>query len=362
MISECLKKVVSGENLSEEEAYQSMQDMINGQSSQVKVGGLLTAMAMKGETVPEITGFARAMREVSVKVHCTRKPLVDTCGTGGDTLKTFNISTAAALIAASCGVTMAKHGNRSITSKCGGADILEAVGVNINCNAAEVESCLENTGIGFMFAPLFHPATKRFGPVRKDLGIRTVFNILGPLTSPASADVHLLGVFDPDYVEPMAEVLKNLNVNRAMVVHGFDSNNNPAMDEISTLGKTKVAIVNRNRVKIEEYYPEDFGIKKTVKKHVIAPETLKENLDIFLGVLKGKQDNPKEEARLNLCLVNAAAILFIAGKVSGFEDGMEVALKSVQEGYAMEKLDKFIQISNEKSIKSSNSIKSLLKN
>lgn len=348
MIAECLKKVVSGENLSEEESYQSMQDMIDNHASPVKVGALLTSMAMKGETVDEITGFAKAMREVAVKVNCTKRPLVDTCGTGGDTLKTFNISTAAALIAASCGVTMAKHGNRSITSKCGGADILEAVGVNINCNAAEVEYCMENAGIGFMFAPLFHPATKKFGPVRKDLGIRTIFNILGPLTSPASADIQLLGVFDPDYVEPMAQVLKNLNVQRAMVMHGFDSNNHPAMDEISTLGKTKVALLDKNKVEVREYYPEDFGIKRTVKEHVMAAETLEENLDIFLGVLKGRQDSLKEEARLDLCLVNAAAILFISGKVSGFDEGMESALESVQEGYAMDKLDEFINISNMK--------------
>lgn len=348
MISECLKKVVSGDSLSEEESYQSMMDIINGQSSMVKVGALLTALSVKGETIPEITGFVKAMREASIKVHSPRKPLVDTCGTGGDTLKTFNVSTASALIAASCGVTIAKHGNRSITSKCGGADILEALGVNINCNAAEVEYCLENAGMGFMFAPLFHPAMRKVAPVRNDLEIRTVFNILGPLTSPASADIQLLGVFDPDYVETLAHVLKNLNVKGAMVVHGYDSKGDPAMDEISTLGKTKVALLRKNQVEVFILHPEDFGINKTTEKYIIAPETLDENIEIFFGVLSGKTDSPADLARLNLCLVNAAAILFIARKASGFEEGMEIALKSVQDGSAFHQLDKFIRISNEK--------------
>lgn len=188
-ISKCLVKVVGGEDLTEEEAYQSMMDIMKGEATHAQTASFLTALSIKGETVTEITGFVRAMRESSLKVRSTKNPLVDTCGTGGDTLKTFNVSTAAAIIAASCGVTIAKHGNRSITSKCGGADILEAVGVNINCNDQEVEYCLENAGIGFMFAPVFHPAMKNVAPVRNELGIRTVFNILGPLTSPANADM-----------------------------------------------------------------------------------------------------------------------------------------------------------------------------
>jgi anthranilate phosphoribosyltransferase len=350
MLSECLKIVASGENLTEDESYQSMLEIIKGQSNKVKVGALLTALSIKGETVPEITGFVRAMREASLKVYSSQKPLVDTCGTGGNTLKTFNVSTAAALISASCGVTIAKHGNRSITSKCGGADILEALGVNINCNPREVEYCLDNVGMGFMFAPLFHPAMKNVAGVRKELGIRTIFNILGPLTSPACADIQLLGVFDPDYVEPMAQVLKNLKIKRAMVVHGYDSSDNPALDEISIVGKTKIALLEQNKVEVFELYPEDFGIRNTIEKHIIAPDTINENLDIFLDVLNGRLTTFKEESRLNLCLVNAAAILFIAGKVSSLEDGMNVALESVQRGYALHKLNEFIRVSNEKII------------
>lgn len=348
MLSECLKIMASGENLTEKESYQSMVEIINGKSSSVKVGALLTALSIKGETVPEITGFVRAMREASLKVNSPQKPLVDTCGTGGDTLKTFNVSTASALIAASCGVTIAKHGNRSITSKCGGADILEALGVNINCNPREVEYCLDKVGMGFMFAPRFHPAMKNVAKVRSDLGIRTIFNILGPLASPADADIQLLGVFDPDYVEPVAQVLKNLKVKRAMVVHGYDSVNKPALDEISIVGKTKVALLDRNKVEILELYPEDFAIKNATEQHLLAPDTISENLEIISGVLNGRLTTFKEESRLNLCLVNAAAILFLARKVSCLEEGVEVALESVQNGYALGKLNEFIRISNEK--------------
>lgn len=346
MISKCLEKVSSRENLSEEESYECMQDIIDGHTSQVKMAALLTALSMKGETVEEITGFVKAMREASVKVYSSRKTLVDTCGTGGDKFKTFNVSTAAALMAASCGVTIAKHGNRSITSKCGGADILEALGVNVNCNAAGVEKCLDTAGIGFMFAPLFHPAMAKVAPVRKDMGIRTVFNILGPLTSPASADIQLLGVYDPELVEPIAHVLKNLNVERAMVVHGYDKNDYPAMDEISIIGKTKIALLDNNQIKIQQLYPEDFGLKKAQEDDIIAPETLQENLDIFSAVLNGRRDSLQDEARLNLCLMNAAAILFMAGKADGFKEGMKMSFDSVLEGNTLRKLNEFIKISN----------------
>ncbi len=252
MIAECIKKLVIYENLSENEAYECMIEIASGYASDIQISSFLTSLSMKGETVDEITGFVKAMQDMSIGVHPNiNVPVVDTCGTGGDRLKTFNISTISAIIAASCGVVVAKHGNRSITSKCGGADILEALGVNINCSAKEVERCMENIGIGFMFAPNFHPAMKYVMPVRQKLGIRTVFNLIGPLASPGRADIHLLGVFDPDYVEIFAEVLKNLEVKRAMVVHGFDVDGNPAMDEISTLGKTKVAFLDAGKIEVK---------------------------------------------------------------------------------------------------------------
>lgn len=346
MITESLKKVVSGQDLSEEESYDCMMEMVSGNASPIHMSAFLAALATKGESISEITGFVKAMRQVSVKVTPRMdEPLVDTCGTGGDSFKTFNVSTISAIIAASCGVTIAKHGNRAISSKCGGADILEAMGVNVEGNAQEVEFCLEKTGIGFMFAPKYHPAMSYVMPVRKKLGMRTVFNILGPLSSPANTDIHLMGVFDPDYVEIMASVLRNLGVKRALVVHGFDENGEPAMDEISTIGKTRAAFLDDGEIKIFELYPEDFGLKTTQKKLIMAPDTLDENLQIAMDVLEGKRENEVEEARMDLSLANAGAILFLAGKAENLEEGVQKAKRSVEKGNAYNKLQEFVSAS-----------------
>ena len=347
MIEEGLAKVVSKVDLSEDEAYNCMVEMVNGEVDELQSAAFLTALAVKGESADEITGFVKAMRSVCIEITTNLKdPLVDTCGTGGDRFKTFNVSTTSAIIAASSGVAVAKHGNRSITSKCGGADILEALGVNINCNANGVSSCLERAGMGFMFAPNFHPAMKRMMPIRKKLGIRTVFNILGPLTSPANAEIQLLGVFEPEYVDLIAEVLKNLGVKHAMVVHGYDENNNPAMDEISTIGKTRIAYLDDGIITIEEVNPEDFGIKRSDPKYIKSPETIEDNLKVVNAVLEGKNNSKEEAARLDLCLVNTAAILFIAGKADTLEDGVNIARNSVKSGSAMKKLLELVDISN----------------
>lgn len=346
MIAESLKKVVSNEDLSEKEAYRCMMEMISGNASHIHMSAFLVALATKGESITEITGFVKAMRQVSIKVTPQlNDSLVDTCGTGGDKFKTFNVSTIAAIIAASCGVPIAKHGNRAISSKCGGADILEAMGVNIEGKAMEVESCLEKTGIGFMFAPKFHPAMGYVMPVRKELEMRTVFNILGPLSSPADVDIHLMGVFDPGYVEIMACVLKNVGVKRALVVHGFDENGEPAMDEISTIGKTLAAFLDEGEIKILELYPEDFGLKTVHKELIRAPNTLDENLQIALDVLEGKRDSQEERARMDLCLANAGAILFLAGKAGDFQEGVEKARDNILNGNAHRKLQEFIAAS-----------------
>lgn len=347
MITECIKKVVLFEDLTEKEAYESMMQIVSGNASDIQISSFLTALSMKEETVNEITGFVKAMREVSVSVSPNiNAPLVDTCGTGGDKIKTFNISTISAIIAATCGVVVAKHGNRSITSKCGGADVLEALGVNIDGNAKDVENCMEQAGIGFMFAPNFHPAMKHVMPVRKELGIRTVFNILGPLTSPANADIQLLGVFDPRYVEIMAEVLKKLGVNRAMVVHGFDEEGNPAMDEISTIGKTKVAFLDNGKIEIKELSPEDFGIKRVDKELIKASSNLDKNREIAVSVLEGKNTTEIDRARRDLCLVNAAAILFLAGIVDNLPEGVSKSFEVINSGETTKKLHEFIKSSN----------------
>jgi anthranilate phosphoribosyltransferase len=347
MIEECLDKVVAKKNLSEVEAYNCMLEMMRGDVEDIPTAAFLTALSMKGESAEEITGFVKAMRSVCLEISPELEhPLVDTCGTGGDRFKTFNVSTASAIIAASSGVAIAKHGNRSITSKCGGADILEALGVNINCNAEGVERCLKNTGIGFMFAPNFHPSMKNVMHLRKKLGIRTVFNILGPLTSPANAEIQLLGVFDPEYVDLIVEVLKNIGVKRAMVVHGYDEKDEPAMDEISTIGKTRIAILKNGRITVEEIYPEDFGVERCNPDHIKAPETIEENLEVIKAVLTGKNSSSEEDARLKLCLVNTAAILFIAGKARNLEDGVRIAKNSIESGMAITKLFELVDASN----------------
>jgi anthranilate phosphoribosyltransferase len=347
MIGECLAKVVSKNNLTEHEAYNCMLEIVRGDVDEIETAAFLTALSTKGESAEEITGFVRAMRSVCIEISPELKhPLVDTCGTGGDRFKTFNVSTTSAIIAASAGVVIAKHGNRSITSKCGGADILEALGVNINCDAVGVEKCLETTGIGFMFAPNFHPAMKNVMPIRKKLGIRTVFNILGPLTSPANAEIQLLGVFDPEYVDLIAEVLKNLGVKRAMVVHGYDENDKPAMDEISTIGKTRVALLQNGKITVEEIYPEEFGVKRSDPKHIKSPETIQGNLEVVKAVLEGKNDSDEDAARLDMCLVNTAAILFLAGKAQNLKDGLIIAKNSVESGMPMKKLLELVDTSN----------------
>lgn len=342
-----IQKIVSGEDLSEDEAFHCMEEMISGNASDIHIAALLTALATKGETVDEITGFAKAMRGACTSLNVSKDvELVDTCGTGGDTLKTFNVSTAAAIIASSVGVNVAKHGNRAVTSSCGGADILEAVGVKIDADAEIVATCLEEVGMGFMFAPNFHKATKNVMPVRQALGIRTVFNILGPLTSPAGAKIQLLGVFDPNYVEIMANVLNNLGVERAMVVHGFDENEELGMDEISNVGPTLVAFVDHGSIEIKKLNPEDFGIEKASSDLIKAPDTREENLEILMDVLNGKNDSITDKARLDIALANAGAIIYLAGKAKNLIEGTSIAFKAVKSERSIKKLKEFVKISN----------------
>ncbi len=344
---EYIQKVVSRRGLTEKEACSCMEEMISGQASEIHMAAFLAALATKGETAEEITGFVKAMRKAATPVNPSEnRDLVDACGTGGDRLKTFNVSTAAAIMASAAGVTVAKHGNRAVTSTCGGADILEATGVKIDCSPENVARCLDESGIGFMFAPNFHPATKNVMPVRQKLGIRTVFNILGPLTSPARANIQLLGVFDPDYVEVLANVLNNLGINRAMVVHGFDESGNPGMDEISNVGSTLVALVQDGSIDIKKMNPEDFGIPKSDSKLIKAPQKLEDNLKIFLSVIEGKNDSPQDQARLDIALANAGAIIYISGKADTLAEGTQMARTAVESGKARQKLEEFVQTSN----------------
>ena len=258
MLKRFISKVVEKEDLSEEEAREAMSVIMGGEALPTQIASFLTALRMKGETSEEITGFARAMREKAVPIRSANgEYVVDTCGTGGDGSGTFNISTAVAFVAAGAGLNVAKHGNRSVSSRCGSADVLEALGVNINLSPDKVEGCLQEVGIAFLFAPLFHPAMKYALPTRKEIGIRTVFNLLGPLTNPAGARIHLIGIYRKDLTQPIAEVLRNLGSRAALIVHGEDH-----LDEMSITGKTIISELKDGTIKSYEIEPEEAGLKR----------------------------------------------------------------------------------------------------
>jgi anthranilate phosphoribosyltransferase len=294
---------------------------------------------MKGETSNEITAFTSVMKQYCNQISPTVKGrLVDTCGTGGDKIKTFNISTTAAFVVAGADVAVAKHGNRSVTSKCGSADVLEMLGLNLSIVPEDVERAIEEVGVGFMFAPAFHPAMKyAIGP-RREVGIRTVFNVLGPLTNPADANAQLLGVYDPRLTEPLANSLKSLGSEEAMVVHGLNG-----LDEISTIGKTRVSWLKEGNVTTREIAPEDFGIKPA-KIEEIKGTTPEESAEITFKILYGCLDaaDPKQE----IVQVNGAAAIIVAGKAEDFGYGMEVAKESIESGAAYRKLKELIKFSH----------------
>ena len=339
MIAEAIRKLAGGEDLSEWEAKASVDEIMAGEASHAQMAAFLTALKMKGESVDEIVGAAKALRAVSVKVN-PGVECVDTCGTGGDRIKTFNVSTLAAIVAAAGGVRVAKHGNRSFTGKCGSADILEALGVKINNGPAEVEKMIRSVGFGFMFAPLYHPAMKAVGPVRKELGIRTIFNLIGPLSSPASTKNQVMGVFAPEYVDLAAKAMLRLGTENAIVAHGLDG-----MDEVSTLGKTKVAIVKGGKITVKEIEPSDFGAKKAALDQVKAGETVEENAGIALNVLAGKKETPADLARLELCAANAGAVFVVARKANDLKEGFRQAMELLESGTGLKKLEEISRAS-----------------
>jgi len=288
---------------------------------------------MKGETIEEIAAFARVMREFAARI--TPKVddvLVDTCGTGGDKIKTFNISTAALFVAAGAGIRIAKHGNRSVTSKAGSADVVEAIGVRIDLPPDEVQRCIERIGIGFMFAPRFHGAMKYATPIRREMGIRTVFNILGPLTNPASAQAQVIGVYDGALTEKLARVLGRLGCKRAMVVHGLDG-----LDEISTLGETQISELKNGEVKTYKLKPEDLGIERT-SAGTIAGKDLAENVRMLIRVLRGERG-----PRRDIVLLNAAAAMVVGGKARDLRQGLTIAEGTIDSGRAYEKVTQLVK-------------------
>lgn len=335
MFEKYLGKVVDKENLKLKEMEEAMQMIMEGGTSESQIAGFLVGLRMKGETTDEITAAAKVMRDKALPVNYSKKMLVDTCGTGGDGKGTFNISTIVAIIMAGAGLTVAKHGNRSVSSKCGSADLLEALGINIELTPEQVQKCLDEIGIGFLFAPFFHKAMKyAIGP-RKELGLRTIFNILGPLTNPARADYQILGVYHPDLVLPLAEVLKNLGVRSAMVVHGKGG-----IDEFSLQGTSKVAYLKNGM--IEEFYlsPEKAGLYKIDIENIKGGNTAR-NKEIALSILNGEK-GPKRD----VVLLNAAAAFLVTGEVDTWEDGVRLAAYIIDSRKARDKLDEMIDFSS----------------
>jgi anthranilate phosphoribosyltransferase len=314
----------------------AMDTIMQGNATPSQIASFITALRMKGETVDEITGCAEKMREHAINIYPRQKNLVDTCGTGGDVSGTFNISTISAFVAAGAGIPIAKHGNRSVSSRCGSADVLETLGVKIDIEPKKVEESINNVGIGFIFAPTFHKAMRFAMPSRKEIGIRTVFNILGPLTNPARATAQVLGVFDPDLTEMMAEVLGNLGVKHALVVHGMDG-----LDEISISDKTKISHLQNG--KVDNYFikPEDLKIHKAKKEDILGG-TINENTEIAINILNGEEKGPKR----SIVLMNAAGAIFVGGGAKDLKEGLKLAEQSIDSGAAHKKLEALIKFSN----------------
>ena len=336
MIREAIGKVIRGENLDYETARAVMEEMMDGTATQAQMGGFLTALRMKGETVEEITACAAVMREKGVKITAVRK-VMDIVGTGGDEVGTFNISTTAAFIAAAAGVPVAKHGNRSVSSRSGAADVLENLGVNIKITPEQCEQILEKTNICFMFAQVYHSSMKYAAPVRKEIGVRTVFNILGPLSNPAGATMQLMGVYDEKLVEPLAQVLSNLGVTRGFVVCGSDG-----LDEVTLTGPTHVCEIREGEeLKSYDISPEQVGLERCELKELIGG-TPEENAVITRDILSGKEKGPKRD----VAVFNAACAIYLGIDGNTLEDAVRTARDMIDTGAAVKKLDEFIQLSN----------------
>jgi anthranilate phosphoribosyltransferase len=347
MILDALHKIANhGTSLTREEARDVMAEVLRGEATDAQIAALLVALHMKGETVEEIVGFAQAIRAAAtpllgedgdtVDVSGTgRDALVDTCGTGGDTSGTFNISTAVAFVTAGAGVRVAKHGNRSITSKCGSADVMEALGVNINLPPTRLAACLRETGIAFLFAPAMHTAMKYVQTARRELRLRTVFNLLGPLTNPAHASAQVVGVYSADLVEKLAEALSELGLRRALVVHGRDG-----LDEITISGPTKIAEVRDGSVRSYEITPEEFGLQRAPLTEIAGGDA-QQNSAIIRAVLEGERS-----PRRDVVVLNAAAALVAAGHADRIGEAVPLAAYAIDCGHARQRLQLLVEFTN----------------
>jgi anthranilate phosphoribosyltransferase len=329
-----IAKVATGASLTREEAAGAFDRMMSGEATPSQMGGLLMALRVRGETVDEITGAVTTMRAKMLSVKAPADA-VDVVGTGGDASGSFNISTCAAFIVAGAGVPVAKHGNRALSSKSGAADVLQALGVRIELDSKQVSMCIRDAGIGFMFAPAHHPAMKNVGPTRVELGTRTIFNLLGPLSNPASVKRQMIGTFSKHWVEPMAQVLKNLGSESIWVVHGSDG-----LDEITTAGPTSVAALEGGKIRTFEVTPEDAGLPRS-KPDALLGGDAEHNAKALLDVLKGKPGPFRD-----VSILNAAAALIVAGKAKDLRQGALLAGKSIETGEAEGRLDRLIAVSN----------------
>lgn len=321
-------KIQNKENLTVGEMEEVMSAIMQGRASNEDMASFLLALRDKGPTVEEITAAARIMRQFSLKVKTKHELLIDTCGTGGDKAGTFNISTVVAFVVAGAGIAVAKHGNRSVSSQCGSADCLEALGVNLNLDNEQLGKCLDEAGIAFLFAQKLHPAMKHAAPVRKELGVETIFNLLGPLTNPANANFQMVGVYSQQYVEPLASVLKNLGLKKALVFHGDDG-----LDEITTTGPTHISEFNGYKVVSYTLSPEDFKIKLAKPKDLLGGD-LATNVSIAEDILKGKKGPQRD-----IVVFNAAHALYLTGEAVTIEEGISLAEETIDSGKARRKLE-----------------------
>jgi len=350
MIRKAIARVVEREDLSEAEMIEVMDQVMSGGATPAQIASFITALRMKGETVDEITGAARVMRDraVPIKVgksvlgidrddiNLDRETILDTCGTGGSGTNSFNISTTVAFIVSACGVKVAKHGNRAVSSSCGSADVLEALGVNLDVTPETVERSISEIGIGFLFAPALHGAMKHAIGPRREIGIRTIFNILGPLTNPAGADCQVLGVYREDLVEKLALVLKKLGCRRGFVVHGCDG-----MDEVTLTGESSVAEISQEGVRLGKVTPEQFGLERAALAELHGGDA-QNNAVIVKDILSGK-----DGAKRRIVLLNAAYALVATGKAADIRDGIRIAAETIDSGRAMKQLERLVALTNE---------------
>ena len=334
MMQYAIDKVIRKQHLTEGEMMEVMSTIMEGKATSSQIGGLLTALRMKGETVEEITGCAKVMRDKALRVDIDKAYAIDTCGTGGDKGNTFNISTVVAFVAAAAGVTVVKHGNRSISSRCGSADVLEHLGVNIDLTPEKVQESVEKLNIGFMFAPNFHQAMKYAVAPRQELGIRTIFNVLGPLTNPAKVQGQVLGVYDESLTEVIADVLRGLGSDRGLVVHGLDG-----LDEITITTKTKVSELKDGEISTYYVDPQRFNLPLASREEIVGGGP-KENSEIMLSILRGERG-----AKRNMVLMNAGAAIYVGKQADSLEEGIDKAREVIDMGFALAKLNQFIHLS-----------------